>query len=75
MPAASENSPKTGRAVTSRKTNPKSEIRKLTWKERKELETIEERILELEDNVKRIESIFATPDFLRNMEINQPSFN
>ena len=37
--------------------------RKLTWKEQKELEGIEELILEAEAEVERIESIFTSPDF------------
>ncbi len=41
----------------------KNRIRKLTWKEKKELETIEEDIIAAEENVKRIEYIFASPDF------------
>jgi ATP-binding cassette subfamily F protein uup len=41
----------------------KNKIRKLTWKEKKELETIEEDIIAAEENVKRIEYIFASPDF------------
>lgn len=41
----------------------KSKIRKLTWKEKKELETIEENIIAAEENVKRIEDIFASPNF------------
>ena len=54
---------KTGKTVTSRKAKPKAENRKLTWKEKKELETIEGRILELENNVEKIESIFTSSDF------------
>jgi len=41
----------------------KSSIRKLTWKEKKELETIENDILEAESEVERIEVIFSSPDF------------
>lgn len=42
---------------------PKQKIRKLTWKESKELETIEEEILNAEAEVERIEAIFVRPDF------------
>ncbi len=44
-------------------TRVKVKIRKLTWKENKELETIEENILTEEAEVERIESIFSSPDF------------
>lgn len=39
--------------------------RKLTWKEARELEGMEERILEMEAEVARIEGLFASPDFHR----------
>lgn len=42
---------------------PKPAIRKLKWKEAKELETIEEDIMAAEEEVARIESIFSVPDF------------
>ena len=38
-------------------------LKKLTWKEAKELETIEEDILKAESEVERIESIFSSHDF------------
>ncbi|MBL1212215.1 MAG: ATP-binding cassette domain-containing protein [Ignavibacteriae bacterium] len=44
-------------------TRVKEKVRKLTWKEKKELETIEENILKAEENVERIESIFSSKDF------------
>lgn len=44
-------------------TRVKQKVRKLTWKENKELETIEEDIMKAEDDVKRIENIFTSPDF------------
>jgi ATP-binding cassette subfamily F protein uup len=44
-------------------TRVKKIIKKLTWKEKKELETIEEEILKAEENVKRIEAIFSSEDF------------
>lgn len=37
--------------------------KKLTWKEAKELETIEEEIMNAESEVERIERIFSSPDF------------
>ena len=44
-------------------TRVKEKVRKLTWKEKKELETIEEDIMKAEKNVERIESIFSSKDF------------
>jgi ATP-binding cassette subfamily F protein uup len=41
----------------------KSGPKKLSWKESKELETIEERISEAEEIVLQIESVFSEPDF------------
>ncbi len=41
----------------------KVKVRKLTWKENKELETMEENILNTEAEVEKIESIFSSPDF------------
>ncbi|MFC2133856.1 ABC-F family ATP-binding cassette domain-containing protein [Bacteroidota bacterium] len=41
----------------------KQKIRKLTWKEKKELETIEENIMKAESEVERIEAVFSSPDF------------
>ena len=42
---------------------PKPKVKKLTWKESKELETVEEKIINAEQEVHRIESIFSSPDF------------
>src|SRR6185503_17662688 len=39
--------------------------RKLTWKEMKELEGMEARIMEVETEIARIEELFASPDFHR----------
>jgi ATP-binding cassette subfamily F protein uup len=39
--------------------------RKLTWKEARELEGMEERILASEEEIARIETLFASPDFHR----------
>ena len=41
----------------------KSKVKKLTWKEAKELETIEDEILIKESEVEKIEAIFSSPDF------------
>lgn len=41
----------------------KSSVRKLTWKEKKELETIEDDIIKAEEEVERIEAIFSSPDY------------
>jgi ATP-binding cassette subfamily F protein uup len=46
-----------------RNTKAKTLNNKLTWKEKKELETIEEDILKAESEVERIEAIFSAPDF------------
>jgi ABC transport system ATP-binding/permease protein len=42
---------------------PKEKPRKLTWKESKELEGMEERILEVEQEIERIETLFSSPTF------------
>lgn len=44
-------------------TRVKQVIRKLTWKESKELETIEESIMQAEEEVMKIEAIFSSPDY------------
>lgn len=44
-------------------TREKVKVRKLTWKENKELEEMEENILNAESVVERIEGIFSSPDF------------
>lgn len=44
-------------------TKAKTSTNKLTWKEKKELETIEDDILKAESEVDKIESIFSAPDF------------
>ncbi len=41
----------------------KLSVRKLTWKEKKELENIENDILNAETEVEKIESVFSSPDF------------
>ncbi|MDP3149134.1 MAG: ATP-binding cassette domain-containing protein, partial [Ignavibacteria bacterium] len=41
----------------------KPKVKKLSWKETKELETIEEKIISAEQEVERIESIFSSADF------------
>jgi ABC transport system ATP-binding/permease protein len=43
--------------------HPKKRTNRLTWKEAKELETIEEGIVRAEAEVERIEANFAAPDF------------
>ena len=42
---------------------PKAKPRKLSWNEAKELEGMEERILDVENEIKRIEELFASPNF------------
>ncbi|MBI5727286.1 MAG: ATP-binding cassette domain-containing protein [Ignavibacteriales bacterium] len=44
-------------------TRVKPQVKKLSWKETKELETIETQITEAEAEIGRIENIFALPDF------------
>lgn len=44
-------------------TREKPKVRKLTWKENKELETIESDIMDAEAEAERIEAIFSSPDF------------
>ncbi|MGE5410261.1 MAG: ABC-F family ATP-binding cassette domain-containing protein [Clostridiales bacterium] len=57
-------------------TRVKPAVRKLTWKESKELETIEDRIIQAEDEVSSIEAIFSSPDYFekyakQTTELNQ----
>jgi ATP-binding cassette subfamily F protein uup len=47
------------------KPSPPARPRKLTWKEARELATMEARILAAETDIARIEALFATPDFHR----------
>ena len=42
---------------------PKAKPKKLTWKEKNELEGMEERILKVEQEIERIETLFASPNF------------
>ena len=51
------------RAVMAQKSKSAPKIRKLKWKEERELETMEERILDIEENIESIESIFGSTDF------------
>ena len=53
----------------------KSTLRKLTWKEKKELETIEEVILDAESEVQKIEAIFADPEFYQKYATKTKEFN
>lgn len=55
-PPQKNNAPK---ATANSSTNP----RKLTWKEKKEFEEIEDRVMEAEDKVADIEKTFSDPDF------------
>ena len=45
------------------KPKPAGKPRKLTWKEKEEFEGMEETILETEEEIARIEELFASPDF------------
>ena len=58
------------------KTKLKSQSKKMSYKDKLELETIEEKIIEAESEVERIEKIFTSPDFYekyatRTNELNQ----
>lgn len=44
-------------------TREKSKVRKLTWKEARELESIEEEIINTENEIEKIETIFSSADF------------
>lgn len=54
-------------------TRVKEKKKKLTWKEQKELESIEEEIMNAEKEVDRIEQLFLLPDFYKvyAMQVNQ----
>ncbi len=57
-------------------TRVKANVKKLSWKENKELETIEEEILKAESEIEKIESIFSSPDYYekyaaQTKELNQ----
>ena len=52
-----------GENVNNKKRIIKSKVKKLTWKEKKELEIIEEEIIKAEEEVEKIESIFSSKDF------------
>lgn len=53
----------------------KTQKKKLKWKEEKELETIEEDIMNAEAEVEEIESIFADPDFYEKYSDKAAEFN
>ncbi|MHB8579666.1 MAG: ABC-F family ATP-binding cassette domain-containing protein [Ignavibacteriaceae bacterium] len=53
----------------------KSKVKKLTWKESKELETIEDEILIKESEVEKIEAIFSSPDFYEKYSIRIDELN
>jgi ATP-binding cassette subfamily F protein uup len=54
-------------------TRMKAKIKKLSWKEQKELESIEEEILKAEKEVEKIEQLFLLPDFYKKyaLQVNQ----
>jgi ABC transport system ATP-binding/permease protein len=56
-------------------TETKNKIRKLKWKEEKELEGIEEKILKIEDRISEIEVIFGKPDFFEKHSSEADSLN
>ncbi len=59
----SKNEVETGTKEKKEAVRIKPKAKKLTWKEAKELETIEDEILKAEAEVERIEKIFSSPDF------------
>jgi ATP-binding cassette subfamily F protein uup len=63
--AAAEREFKAAVQPTKAKAAPHKRARKLTWKEKQELDGIEARVLEAEAEVTRIETLFANPDFHR----------
>jgi ATP-binding cassette subfamily F protein uup len=44
----------------------KPKVRKLKWKEREELEKMEETIMEAEDEIEALHALFADPEFFKN---------
>jgi len=52
-------------ALSRRATAPKTKARKLSFKEQRELEGMEAQILAAEEEIARIEGLFASPDFHR----------
>ena len=59
---ATENQPDEQK-IKKEDTRVKTKIKKLTWKEAKELENIEEEIMKAEGEVESIEAIFSSPDY------------
>ena len=59
---ATENQPDEQK-IKKEDTRVKTKIKKLTWKEAKELENIEEEIMKAEEEVESIEAIFSSPDY------------
>jgi ATP-binding cassette subfamily F protein uup len=59
IPIATQETPPRAEKASERKSKP----RRLSLKEARELETIETSILEVEENISRIEALFAQPDF------------
>lgn len=53
----------------------KPKVRKLTWKENKEIETMEENITNLEAEIERIENIFSSPDFYEKYAVQTNELN
>jgi len=64
-------------ATKEKKVDPrvKPKLRKLTWKESKELETIEEEIIKTENEIERIEGIFSSPDFYEKYAVKTNELN
>ena len=50
---------------TGAKRRDKSKVRKLKWKEERELETMEETIMRIEEEIKELERLFMTPNFFK----------
>ena len=60
-----ENTFQAGKKVIKETGEPKQKPVKLTWSQKKELETIEDDILRAENEVEEIEKIFSSPDFYK----------
>lgn len=58
--------PSHGKILKPAKELSKTSGKKLTWKEEKELETIESKVIETEDQIMKIEKIFGSSDFFEN---------
>ncbi len=61
--------------VSKEDTRVKAQVKKLTWKEKRELETIENEIMLAEENVERIEGIFSSEDYYEKYAVKTNELN